>query len=61
VLDGHIRVEVWDDGRGMPASVRSSGLANLEERASRRGGDFVIDGRNPTRAVWSVPYGVHGG
>ncbi len=57
VLDGHIRVEVWDDGRGMPDSVPRSGLANLERRAARRGGDFSIGGTGITRAAWTVPYG----
>jgi two-component system, NarL family, sensor histidine kinase DevS len=58
VPEGRIRVEVWDDGRGFPetASPRR-GLANLEERASRRGGDFTIGTRSgTTRAVWTAPY-----
>ena len=60
VLDGRIRVEVWDDGRGMPESVPRSGLANLEDRAARRGGEFTIGGRGTTRAEWTVPYGGGG-
>lgn len=60
VLDGRIRVEVWDDGRGMPDSPPRSGLANLEDRAFRRGGEFTIGGRGITRAEWTVPYGGGG-
>lgn len=57
VHGGRIRVEVWDDGRGLPTAAPRSGLANLEDRAVRRGGDFTI-GRTSgaTRAVWAVPY-----
>lgn len=59
VLDGRIRVEVWDDGHGLPDSVPRSGLANLEDRAARRGGDFTIGAAlGTTRAIWTVPYGV---
>ena len=58
VPDGRIRVEVWDDGHGFPETAGPRrGLANLEERASRRGGDFTI-GRTAgtTRAVWTASY-----
>ncbi|MBS46085.1 MAG: diguanylate cyclase [Nocardioides sp.] len=48
---------VTDDGRGMPVSIAESGLANMRERAERRGGTFEIytaEGEG-TRIVWRVP------
>ncbi|MDN3311138.1 GAF domain-containing protein [Microbacterium oryzae] len=50
-----VRVEVVDDGIGVPAdATRSSGTGNLEDRARRRGGDFALTPRDGggTRAVW---------
>ncbi len=53
-----LRIEVADDGTGLPAGGRRSGLANLAERAVRRGGRFsaVADpAGGGTRVVWDVP------
>jgi signal transduction histidine kinase len=54
----HLTVEVEDDGCGGSAATRRSGLANLGERARRRGGDIDLgpghDGVG-TRLRWSVP------
>jgi signal transduction histidine kinase len=53
-----IVVEVRDDGKGLPAERgRSSGLANLERRASGLGGTFEAAGRSVggTTLRWSVP------
>jgi signal transduction histidine kinase len=55
-VDDHVRVVVTDDGRGLPPGGERSGLANLADRAERRGGRLVT----PRRAVgtqvrWSVP------
>ncbi|MDQ1530579.1 MAG: hypothetical protein QOE37_684 [Microbacteriaceae bacterium] len=55
--DGWIRVEVSDNGVGLPDDPQRSGLANLEERAATHGGTFGIrSAADGTRAVWSVPY-----
>lgn len=51
-------VEVQDDGVGIPVDVaRRSGLANLEERARRRGGSISIEpvADGGTLLSWSVP------
>ncbi|GAA4368719.1 sensor histidine kinase [Agromyces bauzanensis] len=51
-----VRVTVDDDGTGIPASGRRSGLANVQTRAERRGGRLHIDsepGRTTVR--WTVP------
>lgn len=54
--DGMLAAEVVDDGRGIGAPVRRSGLDNLRTRAERLGGAFEIDsGAQGTRARWSVP------
>ncbi|WP_315095484.1 GAF domain-containing sensor histidine kinase [uncultured Cellulomonas sp.] len=57
-VGSRLTVEVQDDGAGVPADVPvRSGLANLEERAMRRGGTLdvaaVPDGGTYLR--WSVP------
>jgi PAS domain S-box-containing protein len=58
-LDGHLlRVEVRDDGIGMPEGpARSSGLANLGRRASELGGSMIIRGNGDrgTLLAWTVP------
>jgi signal transduction histidine kinase len=51
-------VEVQDDGVGIPGDVsRRSGLANLENRAARRGGSFVVTAlpEGGTHLRWTVP------
>jgi signal transduction histidine kinase len=54
---GWLRVSVADDGVGLPAQRRNSGLANLAERAERLGGRFVaapgVAGGTVVR--WEVP------
>jgi PAS domain S-box-containing protein len=52
-------VEVTDDGIGIGASTRSSGLSNLEERASSFGGEFDVRraAERGTRLTWEVPLG----
>jgi two-component system, NarL family, sensor histidine kinase DevS len=52
-------VEVTDDGTGLPAGGRRSGLANLTERALRLGGRFsaAAGPAGGTRVVWDVPLG----
>ncbi|MFB7755837.1 GAF domain-containing protein [Streptomyces sp. NPDC056121] len=60
---GVVTVEVSDDGIGMPADGRRSGLLNLAERAERLGGEIQA-GRGTdggTRLVWRVPVGPGAG
>jgi signal transduction histidine kinase len=60
-----VTVEVADDGVGVPADGRRSGLRNLATRAELRDGHFAVtpghadDGDRPGTVVrWSVPRGV---
>ncbi len=56
--DDAVIVTVDDDGVGMPAgATRASGTRNLDERARRRGGSFVVAARETggTRARWTAP------
>jgi len=57
-VDGtHVTLTVMDDGVGIPAKGRRSGLANLAERAQQLGGRFSADrgSAGGTVLVWSVP------
>jgi signal transduction histidine kinase len=56
---GLLELEVSDDGRGIGAPTRSSGLSNLRRRAEERGGTFAVEPRLPsgTRLTWTVPLG----
>jgi signal transduction histidine kinase len=57
VADGTLTVTVSDNGIGLPAGVRHSGLGNLAVRAERLGGRLEA-GPGPevgTRLVWRVP------
>jgi signal transduction histidine kinase len=54
-----LSVVVTDDGAGLGEGTRRSGLANLEQRAARRGGALTA-GTPPgggTRLTWRVPLG----
>ena len=53
-----LRVEVSDDGIGIPPEGRRSGLLNLAERAGALGGHFEAEPRpadGGSRLVWEVP------
>jgi len=52
-----VTLDIRDDGVGITAPTRSSGLANLRTRAERRGGTLVVERVRPTgtRLCWSVP------
>lgn len=52
-----VRLEVADDGRGLPADPVESGLANARARAARHGGVLELHSRagQGTRLVWRVP------
>jgi signal transduction histidine kinase len=54
-----VTVTVTDDGRGMESPGHRSGLANLEERARRRGGSFAfVSAPGSTRLIWRAPLEV---
>jgi signal transduction histidine kinase len=49
-------VVVTDDGHGMPPIAVRSGLANLADRAERRGGTLTVaSGSTGTEVTWAVP------
>jgi signal transduction histidine kinase len=51
-----VRVQVTDDGCGLPPITVRSGLANLADRAERRGGRLTASsGSSGTEVEWSVP------
>jgi signal transduction histidine kinase len=59
--DGILSVLVADDGTGIPAEGRRSGLRNLADRAAKLGGELRLDPadsaapRPGTRLEWRVP------
>jgi two-component system, NarL family, sensor histidine kinase DevS len=59
VRGGALILSVTDDGIGPPAAdaPRGHGLANMAERATRRGGTFTVDAAEPTgtKIEWQVP------
>ena len=54
---GKVTVLVSDDGRGAGKSPRLSGLRNMQDRATNRGGTFTISPGSPTgtELKWTVP------
>lgn len=55
-IDGHLSVQVTDDGHGFRTRRRWSGLANLQERARSHGGDLEVTSTDAgTTARWSIP------
>ena len=55
-VDDEVRVIVTDDGTGLPEVHARSGLANLADRAERRGGRLVVSsGPAGTEVRWTVP------
>ncbi|MBE1524982.1 sensor histidine kinase [Nesterenkonia lutea] len=58
VTDALVRVQVVDDGVGLPSGpVRASGTANLLVRARAHSGEFTLTNRSShgARACWQVP------
>jgi signal transduction histidine kinase len=50
-----VRVVVTDDGHGLPPVTVRSGLANLADRAERRGGSLaVFSGHSGTEVAWTA-------
>jgi len=56
-VEDELAIEVIDDGRGMPADVKPSGLINLRRRAYEVGGDFTVEDGEGAGTVlrWSAP------
>jgi len=58
-----LTVQVTDNGIGMPADGRRSGLRNLASRAEKLGGELQLGPADPgesppgTRLEWRVPLG----
>jgi signal transduction histidine kinase len=53
----NVRVVVADDGVGLPTATVRSGLANLADRAERRGGTLTaVGGSAGTEVRWVVPW-----
>ena len=61
--DGILTVLVTDDGTGIPAGIKRSGLRNLATRAEDLGGEMRLEPTDPTaptpgtRLEWRVPRG----
>ena len=56
ISGGMVHLMICDNGAGITDTSRRSGLANLEARATERGGSFVITtGPTGTTVDWSVP------
>ena len=61
--DGLLNVQVTDNGSGIPADGRRSGLRNLADRAEKLGGELRLAPADPgapspgTRLEWRVPLG----
>ena len=59
--DGMLTVQVTDNGIGIPADGRRSGLTNMASRAEKLGGDLQLGPADPgapspgTRLEWRVP------
>ncbi len=57
LTDGHVKLEVVDNGVGVKDHVPRSGLANLADRAVELDGSFEVRRRAPSGTLlrWSVP------
>ncbi|HSJ46068.1 MAG TPA: GAF domain-containing protein [Euzebyales bacterium] len=56
IVEESVHLEVSDDGRGIPAGGRRSGLTNVAARAERFGGSMQIDSDpSGTRIQWRAP------
>jgi len=57
VDDGSLLLVVSDDGTGIGAAERRSGLANLQSRAEKRGGSLTLSPPEieGTRLTWKIP------
>jgi two-component system, NarL family, sensor kinase len=60
VLDGELRLEISDDGRGLPGDRRAGvGLVSMRERAEELGGTCLIENAptGGTRVIARLPIG----
>jgi signal transduction histidine kinase len=58
ITDADVQLRITDDGHGAKDSTRRSGVSNLQQRATQRGGSFVFDSDDTgTRLTWTVPLG----
>lgn len=57
VQDGHLFVQVDDDGVGIGTAIRESGVRNVRARATAAGGSLTLSPREPsgTSLRWQVP------
>ncbi|HET7690688.1 MAG TPA: GAF domain-containing protein [Nocardioidaceae bacterium] len=58
VTGDRLTIRVEDDGKGIGAATRRSGLGNLRSRAEQRGGELTLatkDDGTGTVVTWSVP------
>jgi signal transduction histidine kinase len=61
--DGILAVQVIDDGTGIPAGTKRSGLRNLASRAEQLGGELRLEPADAavptpgTKLEWRVPRG----
>ena len=57
VVEDELCIEVADNGRGVPADVTGTGLANLRQRAEDVGGSFTLEvlPTGGTRLRWCAP------
>ncbi|WP_411698784.1 GAF domain-containing protein [Conyzicola sp.] len=59
VADDTVSLTISDDGVGFSAATRRSGIANLEARATQRGGTFELGSTGDgTTLSWKVPFGL---
>ena len=60
-VEDDLRIEVIDNGRGIPDAITESGVANMRRRAEEVDGEFAIE-RAPdggTWVRWSAPFRSH--
>jgi signal transduction histidine kinase len=62
--NGHLRIAITDDGRGLgatvPASVSSGGLANIRDRVSALRGTVSVSPNRPSGTTVLVDLPVNG-
>jgi signal transduction histidine kinase len=50
-----LTVDILDDGRGLGDTQRRSGLANMQQRAERHGGELSVLEHDGTHLCWAIP------
>jgi two-component system sensor histidine kinase DevS len=56
-VEDELRIDVIDNGRGIPDRIAESGLANLRHRAGQAGGVFTVGSAagGGTALHWAAP------